>query len=214
MGASFAGISGGLFAGFQGFISPESFHLFESIIVLCMIVLGGMGNIAGVILGAVLLTVFPEALRYVGVLQDYLFGRILVDAADLRMLLFGLALVLIMIFRPAGLLPSVRRRQEFGSDASVLAQEQASASAAYSSISAVWRRCRTYRCISAPARFTDSSGRTAPARRPCSTSSPGCTAPTPATSACVATSFPGASRIRWRGSVWCARSRTYACSPT
>ncbi|MCR4346601.1 MAG: high-affinity branched-chain amino acid ABC transporter permease LivM [Sulfuricaulis sp.] len=126
MGASFAGVSGGLFAGFQGFISPESFNLFESIIVLCMIVLGGMGNIGGVILGAVLLTIFPEALRYIGDLQDYLFGRTLVDAADLRMLIFGLALVLIMIFRPAGLLPSVRRRQEFGSDTSVLAQEQAS----------------------------------------------------------------------------------------
>lgn len=126
MGASFAGISGGLFAGFQGFISPESFNLFESIIILCMIVLGGMGNIPGVILGAVLLTVFPEALRYVGELQLYLFGRILVDPADLRMLIFGLALILVMIFRPAGLLPSVRRQREFGSDDSVLKQEQAS----------------------------------------------------------------------------------------
>lgn len=126
MGASFAGISGGLFAGFQGFISPESFNLFESIIVLCMIVLGGMGNIAGVILGAVLLTVFPEALRYIGDLQRFIFGQIYVDAADLRMLIFGLALILIMIFRPAGLLPSVRRRREFGDDASMLAQEQAS----------------------------------------------------------------------------------------
>jgi branched-chain amino acid transport system permease protein len=124
MGASFAGISGGLFAGFQGFISPESFNLFESIIILCMIVLGGMGNIPGVILGAVLLTVFPEALRYIGELQDYLFGRIVVDPADLRMLVFGLALILIMIFRPAGLLPSVRRRREFDSDDAVLAQEQ------------------------------------------------------------------------------------------
>ena len=126
MGASFAGISGGLFAGFQGFISPESFNLFESIIVLCMIVLGGMGNIAGVILGAVLLTIFPEALRYIGEWQRFLFGHVLVDPADLRMLIFGLALILIMIFRPAGLLPSIRRRREFGSDVSVLAQEQAS----------------------------------------------------------------------------------------
>lgn len=126
MGASFAGVSGGLFAGFQGFISPESFNLFESIIILCMIVLGGMGNIAGVILGAILITVFPEALRYLGALQNLLFGRVFVDLADLRMLIFGLALVLIMIFRPAGLLPSVRRRREFGSDSSVLAQGQAS----------------------------------------------------------------------------------------
>jgi len=126
MGASFAGISGGLFAGFQGFISPESFNLFESIIILCMIVLGGMGNIPGVILGAVLLTVFPEALRYIGDLQEHLFGRVYVEPSDLRMLIFGLALILVMIFRPAGLLPSVRRRREFGSDTSVLAQEQAS----------------------------------------------------------------------------------------
>ncbi len=126
MGASFGGVSGGLFAGFQGFISPESFNLFESIIILCMVVLGGMGNIAGVILGAVLLTVFPEALRYLGDLQRLVFGDVLVDPADLRMLVFGLALVLIMIFRPAGLLPSERRRREFSSEPAVLAQEQTS----------------------------------------------------------------------------------------
>lgn len=126
MGASFGGVSGGLFAGFQGFVSPESFTLFESIIVLCMIVLGGMGNIAGVVLGAILLTVFPEALRYLGDLQELLFGRVFVDPNDLRMLVFGIALVVVMIFRPAGLLPSVRRRREFTSDETVLAQEQAS----------------------------------------------------------------------------------------
>jgi branched-chain amino acid transport system permease protein len=126
MGASFAGVSGGLFAGFQGFISPESFTLFESVIVLCMIVLGGMGNIAGVVLGALLITVFPEALRYLGELQQLLFGRVLVDPNDLRLLVFGLALVIVMLFRPAGLLPSVRRRREFSADDSVLSQEQAS----------------------------------------------------------------------------------------
>jgi branched-chain amino acid transport system permease protein len=126
MGASFGGISGGLFAGFQGFVSPESFTLFESIIVLCMIVLGGMGNIPGVVLGAVLLSVFPEALRYLGELQLWMFGHVLADPADLRLLVFGLALVLVMIFRPAGLLPSARRRREFGSAPAVLTQEQAS----------------------------------------------------------------------------------------
>jgi branched-chain amino acid transport system permease protein len=126
MGASFGGISGGLFAGFQGFISPESFNLFESIIVVCMVVLGGMGNIAGVILGAILLTMLPEALRYLGDIQQLLFGRVITDPTALRLLVFGLALVLVMIFRPAGLLPSVRRRREFSSDSAVLAQEQAS----------------------------------------------------------------------------------------
>ncbi|MDH4133252.1 MAG: ABC transporter ATP-binding protein [Gammaproteobacteria bacterium] len=126
MGASFGGISGGLFAGFQGFVSPESFTLFESIIVLCMVVLGGMGNIAGVILGALLLTIFPEALRYLGELQQMLFGRVWVDPNNLRMLVFGIALVVIMIFRPAGLLPSVRRKREFSADPDVLGHEQES----------------------------------------------------------------------------------------
>ncbi len=113
MGATFAGLAGGLFASFQGFVSPESFNLLESIMILCMIVLGGMGHIPGVILGAVLLTVLPEALRYVGDLQRATLGRVIVDPADLRMLLFGLALVLMMLFRPAGLMPSTRRKREF-----------------------------------------------------------------------------------------------------
>jgi len=126
MGASFGGVSGGLFAAFQSFVTPSNFGLFESVMVLCMVVLGGMGNVAGVIVGALFLTVLPEALRYVGELQQLLFGRELVDASALRMLVFGLALVLIMIFRPAGLLPSVRRQREFASDSAVLAQEQAS----------------------------------------------------------------------------------------
>ncbi|MDP2828771.1 MAG: ABC transporter ATP-binding protein [Sulfuricellaceae bacterium] len=124
MGASFGGISGGLFAGFQGFVSPESFNLMESVMILCMVVLGGMGHIPGVILGAVLLTVLPEALRYVGPLEQFLFGRVVVDPADLRMLLFGLALILIMIYRPSGLWPSRIRRREFESDDSVLEHEQ------------------------------------------------------------------------------------------
>ena len=112
VGASFGGLSGGLFAGFQGFVSPESFNLFESIIVLCMIVLGGMGHVPGVILGAILLTTLPEALRYIGVAQTALFGEVYVDPSDLRMLLFGIALIAVMIFRPAGLWPSPRRRNE------------------------------------------------------------------------------------------------------
>ena len=113
MGASFGGLSGGLFASFQGFVSPESFNLMESIMILSMIVLGGMGNIRGVILGAILVTIIPEALRYTGTLQNALIGRVVVDPADLRMLLFGIALVLMMLFRPAGLLPSRQRRREF-----------------------------------------------------------------------------------------------------
>ncbi|HXC40706.1 MAG TPA: ABC transporter ATP-binding protein, partial [Burkholderiales bacterium] len=75
MGASFGGLAGGLFASMQGFISPESFSLLESVSVLAMVVLGGMGNIAGVILGAVLLTGLPEFIRFTVVpVQQWVFG--------------------------------------------------------------------------------------------------------------------------------------------
>lgn len=116
MGATFGGVAGGLFASFQGFISPESFTLLDSIMVLCMVVLGGMGNVVGVALGAVLLTALPEALRYAGPLQQSWFGTVYVDPSDLRMLMFGLALVLMMLLRPAGLWPSSIRRRELAAE--------------------------------------------------------------------------------------------------
>lgn len=117
MGASFGGVAGGMFASFQGFIDPTSFGLMESIMVLCMVVLGGMGNIAGVILGAVLLTLTPEVLREaIRPLQEMLFGRQVVDPDNVRMLIFGVALVAMMLFRPEGLLPSRRRKEEFHHD--------------------------------------------------------------------------------------------------
>ena len=113
MGASFGGIAGGMFSAIQTFISPESFVLVESIMVVAMVVLGGMGNIWGVILGAVLLSFVPEILRWtVAPFQNALFGRQLVEPEVIRMLLFGLALVLVMLFRPAGLLPSSVRKRE------------------------------------------------------------------------------------------------------
>jgi branched-chain amino acid transport system permease protein len=114
MGASFGGISGGIFAATQGFISPESFVLVESVMILSMVVLGGMGNIWGVILGALLLSFVPEVLRYtVEPVQRAVFGRMLIEPEVIRMLLFGLALVLMMLFRPAGILPSAVRKREF-----------------------------------------------------------------------------------------------------
>jgi branched-chain amino acid transport system permease protein len=113
MGASFGGVAGGMFSAMQGFISPESFILLESIMVLSMVVLGGMGNIWGVIVGALLLSFVPEVLRYtVEPAQKALFGKMLIEPEVIRMLLFGFALVLMMLFRPAGLLPSATRRRE------------------------------------------------------------------------------------------------------
>ncbi|MGH8864264.1 MAG: ABC transporter permease subunit, partial [Burkholderiales bacterium] len=113
MGASFGGIAGGMFSAIQTFVSPESFVLVESIMVLAMVVLGGMGNIWGVILGAVLLSFVPEILRFtVQPVQERLFGRMLVDPEVIRMLVFGFALVLVMILRPGGLWPSAVRKRE------------------------------------------------------------------------------------------------------
>ena len=103
-GASFGGVSGVVFAGFQGFISPESFSLMESILIVSMIVLGGLGHLPGVVLGAVLLAALPEVLRYVaGPLQALTGGRL--DAAILRQMLIALAMIVIMLMRPRGLWP-------------------------------------------------------------------------------------------------------------
>jgi branched-chain amino acid transport system permease protein len=106
LGASFGGVSGAMFAAFQGFVSPESFTLMESISILAMVVLGGMGHIPGVILGSILLAAFPEVLRHVAdPLQQALFGRSIIDAEVLRLLLYALGMILVMLFRPAGLWP-------------------------------------------------------------------------------------------------------------
>mgnify|MGYP006186191759 CR=1 FL=1 len=116
MGASFGGVAGSMFAAMQGFVSPESFSLTESISILCMVVLGGMGNIPGVILGALILAALPEFLRaVVEPAQRMLFGDVVLDPEGIRMLLFGLAMVLVMLFRPAGLWPSAVRRRELAS---------------------------------------------------------------------------------------------------
>ena len=107
MGASFGGVAGAMFAAFQGFVSPESFGLMESIVVLAMVVLGGMGHIPGVVLGAVLLAGFPEVLRLAVVpMQRQLFGEVLVDAEVIRSFLYGLAMVGVMLYKPSGLWPA------------------------------------------------------------------------------------------------------------
>jgi branched-chain amino acid transport system permease protein len=97
LGASFGGFAGAFFAARQGFINPESFTFIESAIVLAIVVLGGMGSQLGVILAALALTVLPEVARQ---FQEY------------RMLVFGLVMILMMIWRPQGLLPSTRPRLE------------------------------------------------------------------------------------------------------
>ncbi|ABM20408.1 MULTISPECIES: high-affinity branched-chain amino acid ABC transporter permease LivM [Marinobacter] len=102
IGAFFAGFAGTVFASKQGFISPESFVFLESAIILAIVVLGGMGSQLGVVLAAVAVTILPELAR---------------EFSDYRMLVFGAAMVLMMVWRPQGLMPMRRihielRRQE------------------------------------------------------------------------------------------------------
>jgi branched-chain amino acid transport system permease protein len=102
----------GMGATFQGFISPESFSLMESVMIVAMVVLGGIGHLPGVVLGAILLAVLPEGLRWfssVVDLQQVTGGRL--DASILRQLLIALAMIGIMLARPKGLWPSPERGQ-------------------------------------------------------------------------------------------------------
>ena len=110
MGASFGGVAGAMFAAFQGFISPESFSLMESVMIVAMVVLGGLGHLPGVILGAVLLAALPEVLRLIAApLQQLTGGRF--DPAILRQLLIALAMIGIMLWRPRGLWPTPEHGQ-------------------------------------------------------------------------------------------------------
>jgi len=105
MGATFGGVSGTMFATFQNFISPEAFTLNESIIIVAMVVLGGIGHLPGVIVGALLLAMLPEVLRYVASpLQNLTGGRL--DSSILRQLLIALAMITIMLVNPRGLWPA------------------------------------------------------------------------------------------------------------
>ena len=93
MGALFAGMAGAFFCARMRFVSPESFTFLESAMVLSMVVLGGMGSIPGIILGAAALIVLPEVFR---------------EFETYRMLVFGMSMVVMMLFRPAGLIPAKR----------------------------------------------------------------------------------------------------------
>jgi branched-chain amino acid transport system permease protein len=99
MGAVFAGMAGAFFSARMKFVSPESFTFLESAMVLCMVVLGGMASIPGIILGATVLVVMQEWFR---------------EFETYRMFVFGGAMVVMMLFRPAGLIPAKRmgRRSE------------------------------------------------------------------------------------------------------
>ncbi|MCP4113271.1 MAG: high-affinity branched-chain amino acid ABC transporter permease LivM [Desulfobacteraceae bacterium] len=98
LGATWAGMGGVVFAAKTTFINPASFTIWESIIILCIVVLGGMGSIIGVIIGALVLKLLPEYLR---------------AFSEYRMLVFGAILVIMMVFRPGGIISDVRRTYKF-----------------------------------------------------------------------------------------------------
>jgi len=96
VGAFFAGIAGSLYAHYITFIDPSSFTMMESIAVLLMVVFGGMASLGGSFIGASVLVIFPELLRFVGMPSSV--------AAPLRQMIYGLLLVILMIWRPQGLM--------------------------------------------------------------------------------------------------------------
>ena len=98
LGAAWAGLMGVVFAGKTVFVNPASFTFLESAMILAMVVLGGMGSIVGVVLGALVLILLPEFLR---------------DFALYRMLIFGAAMVLVMVLRPQGLISGERKVYRF-----------------------------------------------------------------------------------------------------
>ena len=97
LGAMFAGFGGAFFAARQGIVNPESFTFIESALILAIVVLGGMGSQLGVIIAAIILTVLPELAR---------------EFSEYRMLIFGLVMILMMVWRPQGLLPMKRHHVE------------------------------------------------------------------------------------------------------
>jgi len=100
IGAFFAGIAGSLYAHYITFIDPSSFTVMESITILLMVIFGGMGSIRGSIVGAVILVVLPELLRFLGMPSSI--------AAPMRQMIYGLLLVVLMIKRPQGIMGEYR----------------------------------------------------------------------------------------------------------
>lgn len=120
IGAMFGGFAGSFFATRQGFISPESFTFLESAIILAIVVLGGLGSQIGVVIASIVMIGGIEMLRNLGFLQQ-VFGEGF-DPTQYRMLIFGLAMVLIMVWKPRGLISSrepsavLKEKKRIGSD--------------------------------------------------------------------------------------------------
>jgi branched-chain amino acid transport system permease protein len=123
MGATFSGFAGAFYGAYISAIFPESFRFDVSVMLLCMVILGGLGNMTGVILGGLIIQFadrlfLPQLSQLVQKLAENSDSALLKEvnfASDFRLLLFGLTLVIMMLLRPEGLVPSARRRMELHS---------------------------------------------------------------------------------------------------
>ncbi len=111
IGAAIGGAGGVIYAAKQSAVFPTDFNLDVSINVLALVIIGGMGNVRGILLGAILLIALPEVLRDFSI--DFAFVHLDNLGADYRLVIFGAALVAVMVLRPEGLMPSRRRAAEF-----------------------------------------------------------------------------------------------------
>ena len=100
IGAFFAGIAGSLYAHYITFIDPSSFTVMESVTILLMVIFGGMGSISGSVAGAVILVIFPELLRFLGMPSSI--------AAPMRQMIYGVLLIVLMLKRPQGIMGAYR----------------------------------------------------------------------------------------------------------
>ena len=150
VGAAVGGAAGCFYATFVGTLVPDAFFITESFTILSMVIVGGMGTLIGPVMGAILLTLLPELLRGIG---------------DLRLVVYGVALTLVVLFMPGGLVQAARLVRD--SDARVARDDAAQRAKACTRASAACAPCATSRSTFRKARCSPSSGRTAPASRPC-----------------------------------------------
>jgi branched-chain amino acid transport system permease protein len=125
LGAIWGAIAGATFANFQGFVSPESFTFLESVFVVCIVVLGGMGSLPGAIVGALVIQGVPELIRGFaasGIIQ--MTAEQTSAVSSYRYLIFGLLMVIMMAFRPQGIIPSTRRSRELHPESEAALDEQ------------------------------------------------------------------------------------------
>lgn len=131
MGAAFSGFAGCVYASKLGFIGPGQFDFNVSVVILCMIILGGMGNIWGVISGALILYILqsyvlvqlPSVINTFGK-NNHIDFLVKTDFSGLKYLLYGIALVGMMLLRPEGLIPSARRRAELHPETAEIAKHE------------------------------------------------------------------------------------------